>query len=303
MTSRREFLKSAVTVPLAAGSLLETAHSDEPEFSLEYIVGSSMYGKLPIEDVLAETPKSGARYIDIWPNAHADHREQVEEMGLDRFEDLLDQYGVRLGMLTHYDLGPFKLQDEMKVLSRFGGEILIAGSRGSKQENLKSDVKKFVEELQPHIEAAEEHGVRIGIENHANALIESPDSLRIFADHIDSDHVGIALAPYHLPQDPALIAKIIEDIGPRLIHFYAWEHGLGSHKKMPKLLEMKQLPGYGELDFTPILGALKKIQYRGWTSIFMHPVPRGIPILPTAIEVTAAMNRSREYLEDCLTRT
>ncbi|MCA9443401.1 MAG: sugar phosphate isomerase/epimerase, partial [Candidatus Omnitrophica bacterium] len=66
--------------------------------------------------------------------------------------------------------------------------------------------------------------------------------------------------------------------------------------------EMKQLPGYGELDFVPILAALKKINYAGWTSIFMHPVPRGIPILPTAAEVTAAINRSREYLEDCLDR-
>ena len=32
----------------------------------------------------------------------------------------------------------------------------------------------------------------------------------------------------------------------------------------------------------------------------MHPVPRGIPILPTAREVTDAVNRSRRYLEECL---
>jgi hypothetical protein len=50
----------------------------------------------------------------------------------------------------------------------------------------------------------------------------------------------------------------------------------------------------------PILAALKKINYAGWTSVFMHPVPRGIPILPTAPAVTDAINRSREYLEECL---
>ena len=37
----------------------------------------------------------------------------------------------------------------------------------------------------------------------------------------------------------------------------------------------------------PLVQALVKIRYRGWTEIFMHPFPRGIPILPTAAEVTA----------------
>jgi hypothetical protein len=45
---------------------------------------------------------------------------------------------------------------------------------------------------------------------------------------------------------------------------------------------------------------LADIHYQGWTEIFMHPVPRGIPILPTAAEVTAEINRSRAYLEKCL---
>jgi sugar phosphate isomerase/epimerase len=259
-----------------------------------------MYGQLPLGEVLPETKKIGASHIDIWPKVHGNHREQVAEMGLDAFEILLENHEVKLGMLTHYDLGPFKLQEEMKVLSRFGGKVLIAGSGRKAGEDLKSDVKQFLEDLKPHIAAAEEHGVYIGIENHANSLIESPDSLRYFAEAIASDHIGIALAPYHLPQDPQLIAKLIEEIGTRLLHFYAWEHGHGSHEKMPKALEMKQLPGYGNLDFIPILAALKKVEYRGWTSIFMHPFPRGIPILPTAEEVTAAMNRSREYLEECL---
>jgi hypothetical protein len=32
----------------------------------------------------------------------------------------------------------------------------------------------------------------------------------------------------------------------------------------------------------------------------MHPVPRGIPILPSASEVTAEINRSRGYLESMI---
>jgi hypothetical protein len=51
-----------------------------------------------------------------------------------------------------------------------------------------------------------------------------------------------------------------------------------------------------------LLSALKRINYSGWTEIFMHPVPRGIPILETAAAVTAEINRSRAYLEKLLTQ-
>jgi len=60
-----------------------------------------------------------------------------------------------------------------------------------------------------------------------------------------------------------------------------------------------QLPGRGSLDFCPIIASLMRIKYKGWAEIFMHPVPRGIPIMPTAAEVTEEINRARRYLEKC----
>ena len=62
------------------------------------------------------------------------------------------------------------------------------------------------------------------------------------------------------------------------------------------------MPGRGNLDFTPLVAGLKATGYKGFTEIFMHPVPRGIPILETTSEVTAEINRSREYLEGILKR-
>jgi sugar phosphate isomerase/epimerase len=75
---------------------------------------------------------------------------------------------------------------------------------------------------------------------------------------------------------------------------------MGCHRKLPKEQELMQLPGRGRLDFVPIVAALKDINYKGWTEVFMHPVPRGIPIMPTTAEVTAEINRARDYLETCL---
>ena len=296
---RRDFCRALLAgAALAPAALAGTG----PAFKLKYIIASSMYGRLDLAEILPEVRKAGAEHIDIWPEGHANQREQIEAMGHDAFAALLERHRVKLGILTHYDLGPFGLQEEMAVARKFGASILICGGSGGanlKGEALKTAVAGFAEKMKPHIAAAEENGVVIGVENHANNLIESPDSMRWLAELAPSPHIGIALAPYHLPQDPPLLAKLIEDLGERLVHFYAWQHGKGCHEKLPKADELLQMPGRGDLDFTPIVAALEKIAYKGWTSIFMHPVPRGIPIMPTAAEVTAEINRARKYLGNC----
>jgi sugar phosphate isomerase/epimerase len=302
--SRRRFcgqLAGAVAVT-ALGSKLGYSAEAEP-FSLDYIVGSCMYGTTSLAEILPEIHKAGATHIDIWPRRHGDQREQVEKMGVDAFGRLLQEHNVKLGMLTHYDLGPFKLEQDMPLAKRFGARLMISGSGGPKGlegDELKQAMKGFVEKMKPHVAAAEEAGYTIGIENHANALLDSPDSLRWLAEYSNSPNLGIAMAPYHLPDDAALLSKLIEDVGDRLVHFYAWQHGMGCHKKLPKEQELLQMPGRGALDFVPIVRSLKKINYDRWTEIFMHPVPRGIPILEPTSAVTAEINRARAYLAECV---
>lgn len=279
------------------------AAADSKPFALDYAVASCMYGTLKLEDIVPEVSKTGAEIIDLWPRRHGDQREQMEAMGHEKLAELLDQHDVKLGMTTRYDLGPFGLQDEMRVLEKFGGKLVIAGSRGPRDvsgEEAKKAVKKFVEQMKPHVAVAEELGVTIGIENHGHALIATPDSLRYFADFAESPNLGIALAPYHLPQDEGFLAGLIEDLGSSLVHFYAWQHGQGCMEKLPKAQELEQMPGRGTLDFKPLLTALSRIGYQGWTEIFMHPVPRGIPIMDTLEQVTDEINLARRYLTGCL---
>lgn len=301
-TTRRQFMQQSLAA--AAVALPFGAATAQTGFQLDYILASSLYGQLPLKDILPEVAKTGATHVDIWPKSHGSQREELDAMGEEAFAALLAEHNVKLGITTRYDLGPFKLQDEVAVAGRFGARIVVSGSTGYKGDagGLKDAVKAFVEKLQPMADAAEAAGVVIGIENHGNALINEPDSLRYFAELATSPGLGIAFAPYHLPQDPALQAQLIRDIAPKLCHFYAWEHGYGSHKPMPRAREMQQLPGFGQLDFIPLLQALKDINYAGWTSVFMHPTPRGIPIMPTIAESTSALNRSKDYLEDCLTQ-
>ena len=299
--TRRQFLGAAAA--LAATPTLAA----QPKFRLNYILSSSMYGTLPLKTILPEVAKTGSDTIDIWPRVHGNQREQVEEMGYEKFTALLKQHQTGLGCITRYDLGPFGLQKEMKVAQKFGAKVLVCGGRGRKGlkgTELKAEVKKFAELLKPHIAAAEKANLTIAIENHGNNLMDSPDSMKWLIELAPSNHLGIALAPYHLESlgvDAAGHAKLIKALGKRIAMFYAWQHGMGCSKKLPKEQERLQMPGRGKLDFVPIMRALKQINYSGFTSIFMHPVPRGIPILPTASGCTTEINRARTYLKKCLT--
>jgi sugar phosphate isomerase/epimerase len=93
---------------------------------------------------------------------------------------------------------------------------------------------------------------------------------------------------------------LIRQCDQKLMLFYAWEHGMGCMKPMPKAEETQQMPGRGKLDWKPLLRALKDMQFTGPTEIFMHPTPRGIPILPTAAETTAEIVRARKHLDSLI---
>ena len=294
--NRRRFISS--TAALALAPMLPAGE----KFRLNYILSSCMYGTLPLGTIVPEVRKTGASQLDIWPRVHGNQREQLEKMGHEKFSALLQEHKVSLGCITRYDLGPFGLRDEMKVAAKLGAKVLVCGGkgrRGLKGSELKAEVKKFAALMSPHIAAAEKAGVTIAIENHGSNLINTPDSLKWLVELVPSRHLGIALAPYHLEGgglDSKGLAGLIEALGNRIAMFYAWQHGMGCMKKLPKEQELLQLPGRGKLDFAPIVKALEKISYRGLTSIFMHPVPRGIPILEDAAACTAEINRARRYL-------
>ena len=202
--------------------------------------------------------------------------------------------------LTQYPLGPFGLTKEIELAGKLNCHTIVTGGAGPKGlagADLKNAVAAFAKKLKPHLEHARQHGVTIAIENHANSLIFSHDSLKWLAEFTEQENLGIALAPYHLEQEAHSIARLIKSLGDRVKVFYAWQHGLGCSKKLPKEEELLQLPGRGDLDFGPIVNALVETDYRGWTTVFMHPVPRGIPILPTMKQVTAEINRAKAYLE------
>lgn len=302
--SRRAFLQcvaasAAAVVTSAAGR----GAAPSPAFALKYVVASSLYGGLSLDDILPEVGKQGSSAIDLWPKRHGTQREEADAWGRERLTRTLATHGVTLAMTTRFDLGPFALDQEIEFVASHGGRLIVTGAKGEKGLTgpaLKEAVRRFVEAMRPTLDRAGAAGVQVAIENHSSTLIHEPDSLRWMRDFSVGLPLAVALAPYHLPQDPALLAGLIRELDDRLALFYAWEYGRGCMKPMPLEEELMQLPGRGSLDWAPLLRALRDIRFSGWTEIFMHPTPRGRPIRETAAQVTEEINRARAHLEAIL---
>ena len=290
MLSRRDFLR---TVPAAAVfAALSARAQSKDDFKIRYTLSSALYGTMPLDVILPEVVKTGAESIDIWCKVHGDQREQAAALGEEAFAALLKKHGARVGASTRYPLGPFKLQEEMAWVKKHGGDLVICGCVGPK--NPEGAAAK-----------AAELGVTIAVENHVNQALHHPDSIKAFADLNTSPNLGLAFAPHHLHEWQDQIPALIRYAGAKNLPFiYFQEHSEGIFKKASKEIELQQLPGFGGgLDYRLVVKALRDVRFKGVAEIFMHPTPRGIPILPTVGEITAAVNKSRAYLDKCILET
>ena len=91
-----------------------------------------MYGTIALPKIMNEAKKLKILTLDIWPLVHGNQREQMEKMGHNNFKQLLDLNNIKLGSITRYDLGPFKLQNEMKLCSKLGRDLLVCGGKDQK---------------------------------------------------------------------------------------------------------------------------------------------------------------------------
>lgn len=278
MTStRRSFLGSCLAVPLAGAPA---------DWRMKLSTSSVHFRMLSVEQAVARIAGLGFEAVDFWPsNFKCPHLDEIAtRLGPSGLRDLLERNKVRLCAFTMYEQ-PY--EKYAALLGAAGGGLVIRESKFGKVEpaNLTSEMRGLMERVKPWLELAEENNSYIAIENHGSALLNSADSFHAFLDLAQNPRLGIALAPYHLQAEGVPVERVIEMIAPKLLFVYAWQNAP----------EMKQLPGLGPTDFTPWLGALKKIGFRGWVNPFMHGEP-------PEEQIAAALAQSKSYLEACLKR-
>jgi len=207
----------------------------EKKWQMRLSTSSIHFMQLPIEQACERIAGLGFEAIDIW-SAHngCPHLDDVaKRLGPDGLKKLLAEHKLKLFAFSVYSGGYARYAD---LLGKAGGGVAIQGSAPPcKPEELNARMRKFIEELKPLAELAEQHNSYLAIENHGGALLSSLDSLKAFVDTNTSPRLGIALAPYHIQTLKASVPEAIRICDKQLFFFYAWQH-------YPAL---EQLPGIG----------------------------------------------------------
>ena len=286
--TRRRFIQHAVAgAGVASGALLSRGFAAaRPEagsaWRCRLSTSSILFKGLPIEEACARIAALSFEAVDIWSAydkcPHLD--EAVTRLGPSGLKALLARHHLQLCAFSVYVGGYPKYAE---LLGGVGGGVALQGSAGPcKPEELTAKMRAFLESLKPLLELAEQHNSRLAIENHGNALLDTPDSFKAFVELNTSPRLGLALAPYHLQAGGASVPEVIRICGRQLLFFYAWQN-------QP---ETGQLPGIGPTDFKPWLRALAKVNYAGYVNAFMHG-----HVEPDAM--SAALTKSRDYLKQC----
>lgn len=287
-TRRRDFLGLAA---MAGASLavpgLCRVRAEDPvaAWQPKQALSSVMFSELALEAFCSKASELGFKAIDLWsPFANCRHMHEAVKLGADGFAKLLQKHGLQLGVWTTYrtkdhDQGFPGFAD---FIGACGGGIVVRESsyKGTRKDRLEESFRRFFGELEPEIELARKHKVRLAIENHAYTILDSPESFEIFSRlNPAPDVVGVGVAPYHLQKRKADVAEVIRVCGKQLLFFYAWQLADGT----------KQFPGIGPADFTPWLQALADVDYQHWMTPFMHgDLPQD--------EMAAAVSKAFNYL-------
>lgn len=277
---RRRFIQGAMAA-VAIGPRALAA--DAPKWTMRLSTSSIHYRRLPIEQAVERIGKLGFEAIDIWCAYHqCPHLDDaLARLGPEKLADLLQRHKLKLFAFSVY-VGGYRKYAEL--LGKCGGGVAIRGSAGPvKAGDLVPSMKKFLEGLKPELDLCEKHNSTLAIENHGNALLDSLDSFKAFADLNQNPRLGIALAPYHVQAAKQSVEDSILACGKQLLFFYAWQNAPG----------VKQLPGHGPADFKPWLQALAKVEYRGYVNPFMHDEPE-------PDEMDQALAKARDYLGGCV---
>lgn len=268
---------------------------EEAAVSFRFALCNEVY-RLPIEETIPRVARLGFDGIEIAPFTVADSVEDVPASRRREIARLAREAGIEIVGLHWLLVSPAGLHlstedaavlrrtvEYLKALARFcadlGGTVMVLGS--PKQRSLVTgqapeDVRRRVADaLRAVAETCGERGTRLLIEPLSPAetnfitTVEEALSLRDLVAH---PAVGYILDCKAMSAMPKGILGTIGEHGRAAGHVHANEPGgLG--------------PGMGELDFHPILSALRSSGYRGWISTEpFHYEPDPDTVARTALE-------------------
>ena len=270
------------------------------------------YHDYSLDESLRELADMGLTHVNLWTSApplahHVNPGDDIAEI-----KQSLRKYGITPTGLTMYG----KTQDEMNERILMAAELEIPYVVFDCEEHYPNFVSRF---LPPLLRACEQTGVKIAVENHLTVPFtadfesggheeerweEGVDTLaqikRLVTD-IDSDYLGVCVAPPHLWVMQETISEVVTFLMERkkLFHYYIWDIDRAYERGQDGLdfgPGEQQLPRPdGVLDWKVLLHNLAASGYEGVASLKCHG-SAGWPL----DYVTSQFRASADYIRSCM---
>ena len=257
---------------------------------MKYAICNEVYGDLPFEEAFRQARQCGYEGLEIAPFTLG---ENIFEISADRrrwVRDLAGQNELQIiGLhwllahtqdlhLTSSNLATrARTVDYMAELARLcrdlGGGVMVLGS--PQQRNLTAGMSyqegfdNAVQTLSQLLPVLDETEVTLAIEPlgpEEGDFILTADAGVELVTAVDCERVRLHLDVKAMSTEAKPIPEIIHDSKAWLSHFHANDPN-------------RPGPGMGDLDFLPIVQALKQVQYTGWISVEVFDYTPGLEAL------------------------
>jgi sugar phosphate isomerase/epimerase len=294
-----------------------------PELNLDQVLAFAAAERFACVEVMcwpvgkAERKFAGITHIDVEGFTKA-HAEEVHT--------LCAKHGVSLTALGYYP-NPLDPSPEVSRLAvnHLKKVIRAASVLGLKNVNtfvgrdwtksVDDNWPRFLKTWRPLIQFAEDHGIKIGIENcpmfftkdewpGGKNLMTTPVIWRRAFNDIDSPNFGLNYDPSHFVlqlMDPASPLREFQD---KVFHLHAKDVklrrdrlndvGLFAH---PLEWHQPRIPGYGEMDWGKFMSALMETTYRGPVCIEVEDDTFGKTLAGRQSALRVARNVLRPFFE------
>ena len=232
--------------------------------------------------------------VMCWPRGRAERRYagvthidviDFSKTRADEVRGILSSAGVEISGLGYYPNPLVADREESQTYTEHIKKVIAAAEiLGVRQMNtfigrdwtksVDDNWPRFLEVWKPIIKFAEDHGVRVGIENcpmlftrdewpGGKNLAISPAIWRRMFNDIPSDHLGLNFDPSHLVWMQMDYLKPLREFQDKLFHVHAKDVRLDKHRlddvgilAHPLEYHSPKLPGMGEVDWGKFISVL-----------------------------------------------
>ncbi len=263
---------------------------------------SALLGDLSLEEVLAHAANIGYDCVEVmcWPPGGPDRKHggvmhidctSFSQSQADETRALCEKYGVEISALGYYSI-PLSADEAQargacehlrKVIAAaplLGLSTVNSFIGANHTLSLEENFQRFEQVWPDMIRFAEDHNVRIGIENcpmlfadtwpFGLNLARSPAIWRRMFEVIPSLNFGLNYDPSHLRMQLMDPIAPIREFGSRIFHTHAKDMRIDPHRLddvgtlvLPMERSTAKLPGLGDLDWGKWIGALTDAGYDG----------------------------------------